>query len=390
MPLKVGRGACAPPFIVMDVITAANARAAALAPDAPGVIRMEVGQPGTGAPAGAAEAAIRALSAGMPLGYTEAFGLPSLRARIARHYAEHYGLDVPPARVAVTVGASGAFPLAFLAAFDPGDAVAMAAPFYPPYANILTALGMKPLLLPCDASTRFQPTVAMLERLDPRPAGLVLASPCNPAGTMLPPEEFIALARWCEAEGVRLISDEIYHGLSYGDLREETAAAHSGSAVVVNSFSKYWSMTGWRIGWLLLPPDLLRPVECLAQNLFISAPHVAQVAAEAAMDCAPELEANRARYRRNRDLLLRELPRAGLDRLSPADGAFYLWADIGHLTNDSVSFCSRMLAETGIAATPGVDFDRERGARFLRLSYCGPEADMADAPERLRRWLGKA
>jgi aspartate/methionine/tyrosine aminotransferase len=292
--------------------------------------------------------------------------------------------------VAVTVGASGAFPLAFLAAFDPGDAVAMAAPFYPPYANILTALGMRPLLLPCDASTRFQPTVAMLDELDPRPAGLVLASPCNPAGTMLPPGEFVAIARWCEAEGVRLVSDEIYHGLSYGDLREETAAAHSGSAVVVNSFSKYWSMTGWRVGWLLLPPDLVRPVECLAQNLFISAPHVAQVAAEAAMDCGPELEANRARYRRNRDLLLRELPRAGLDRLSPADGAFYLWADVGHLTNDSVAFCARMLAETGVAATPGVDFDRERGGRFLRLSYCGPEADMAEGAERLLRWLGKS
>ena len=389
MPLKVGRGAGAPPFLVMDVIAAANARAAALAPGEPGVIRMEVGQPGTGAPAGAAEAAARALRGGMPLGYTEAFGLPSLRARIARHYAERYGLEVPAARVAVTVGASGAFPLAFLAAFDPGDAVAMAAPFYPPYANILTALGMRPLLMPCDASTRFQPTVAMLEKLHPRPAGLVLASPCNPAGTMLPPDEFAAIARWCEAEGVRLVSDEIYHGLSYGELREETAAAHSGSAVVVNSFSKYWSMTGWRVGWLLLPPDLLRPVECLAQNLFISAPHVAQVAAEAAMDCAPELEANRARYRRNRDLLLRELPRAGLDRLSPADGAFYLWADVGHLTNDSVSFCARMLAETGVAATPGVDFDRDRGGRFLRLSYCGPEADMAEAADRLRGWFGR-
>ena len=387
MPLKTGRGAASPPFLVMDVIAAANARAATLAPGQPGVIRMEVGQPGTGAPAGAAEAAVRALGGGMPLGYTEAFGLPSLRARIARHYADRYGLPVPPARVAVTVGASGAFPLAFLAAFDPGDAVAMAAPFYPPYANILSSLGMKPLLLPCDAATRFQPTVAMLERLDPRPAGLVLASPCNPAGTMLPPDEFAAIARWCEAEGVRLVSDEIYHGLSYGDLREETAAAHSDSAVVVNSFSKYWSMTGWRIGWLLLPPDLLRPVECLAQNLFISAPHVAQVAAEAAMDCGPELEANRARYRRNRDLLLRELPRAGLDRLSPADGAFYLWADVGHLTNDSVAFCSRMLAETNVAATPGVDFDRERGRRFLRLSYCGPEADMAEGAERLRGWL---
>jgi len=387
MALKTGRGAEAPPFLVMDVIAAANARAASLPPGAPGVIRMEVGQPGTGAPRGAAEAAIRALQAGEPMGYTEAFGLRSLRERIARHYADRYGLAVPAARIAVTVGASGAFPLAFLAAFDPGDAVAMAAPFYPPYANILTALGMRPVLLPCDASTRFQPTVAMLERLDPRPEGLIIASPCNPAGTMLPPEDLAAIARWCEANGVRLISDEIYHGLTYGEVKEATAAAFSGSAVVVNSFSKYFSMTGWRIGWLLLPEDLLRPVECLAQNMFISAPHVSQVAAEAAFDCIPELEENRARYRRNRDLLLRELPGAGLDRLSPADGAFYLWADIGHLTNDSPEFCARMLAEAGIAATPGVDFDRDRGSRFLRLSYCAPEADVAEAAARLQAWL---
>ncbi|GGG27261.1 aminotransferase [Caldovatus sediminis] len=389
MPLKVGRGAEAPPFLVMDVIAAANARAAALPPGAPGVIRMEVGQPGTGAPRGAAEAAIRALRAGAPLGYTEAFGLRSLRERIARHYAERYGLAVPAARIAVTVGASGAFPLAFLAAFDPGDAVAMAAPFYPPYANILTALGMRPLLLPCDAATRFQPTVAMLERLDPRPAGVIVASPCNPAGTMLAPEELAAIARWCHAEGVRLISDEIYHGLVYGEVREASAAAFSGSAVVVNSFSKYFSMTGWRVGWMVLPEDLVRPVERLAQNLFISAPHVAQVAAEAAFDCIPELEENRARYRRNRDLLLRALPAAGLDRLSPADGAFYLWADVGHLTNDSPEFCARMLREADIAATPGVDFDRERGSRFVRFSYCGPEADMAEAAERLGRWLAR-
>ncbi len=387
MALKTGRGAEAPPFLVMDVIAAANARAASLPPGAPGVIRMEVGQPGTGAPRGAAEAAIRALQAGEPMGYTEAFGLRSLRERIARHYADRYGLAVPAARIAVTVGASGAFPLAFLAAFDPGDAVAMAAPFYPPYANILTALGMRPVLLPCDASTRFQPTVAMLERLDPRPEGLIIASPCNPAGTMLPPEDLAAIARWCEANGVRLISDEIYHGLTYGEVKEATAAAFSGSAVVVNSFSKYFSMTGWRIGWLLLPEDLLRPVECLAQNMFISAPHVSQVAAEAAFDCIPELEENRARYRRNRDLLLQELPGVGLDRLSPADGAFYLWADIGHLTNDSPEFCARMLAEAGIAATPGVDFDRDRGSRFLRLSYCAPEADVAEAAARLQAWL---
>src|SRR4051794_2567331 len=307
MALKTGRGAAAPPFLVMDVISAANAQAAALPPGAPGILRMEVGQPGTGAPRGAAEAAIRALQAGAPMGYTEALGLRSLRTRIAAHYAERYGATVARERGAVTVGASGAFPLAFLAAFDPGDRIAMATPFYPPYANILTALGMQPQLIPCGPETRWQPTVAMLEALDPPPAGLILASPCNPAGTMLPPAEFAAIAGWCERAGVRLISDEIYHGLSYGEVPETTAAAVSGSAIVVNSFSKYFSMTGWRIGWLVLPEDLVRPVECLAQNMFISAPHIAQAAAEAAFDCTEELEANIARYRRSRALLLQAL-----------------------------------------------------------------------------------
>lgn len=387
MALKTGRAANAPPFLVMDVISAANARAAALPPGAPGIIRMEVGQPGTGAPLGAREAAIRALQDAHPMGYTEAFGLRSLRARIARHYRDHYGAEVAEARIAVTVGASGAFPLAFLAAFDPGDRVAMAAPFYPPYANILTALGMQPVLLPCDASTRFQPTLAMLERMDPRPDGLIVASPCNPAGTMLAPEELREIARWCHANGVRLISDEIYHGLTWGTVAESTAAAFSDSAVVVNSFSKYWSMTGWRIGWLVLPEDLVRPVECLAQNMFISAPHVAQVAAEAAMDCTVELEANKAAYARSRAALLEGLPKAGFTSIAAADGAFYLWCDVGHLTNDSAAFCAEMLEHAGIAATTGLDFDRDRGSRFLRLSYCGVEADMAAAPGRLRAWL---
>jgi aspartate/methionine/tyrosine aminotransferase len=350
---------------------------------------MEVGQPSTGAPRGAAEAAIRALNTGAPLGYTEAFGLVSLRERIARHYLDHYGLVVPARRIAVTMGASGAFPLAFLAAFDPGDAIAMAAPFYPPYANILQALGMRPQLLECDGTTRFQPTVAMLEKLDPRPAGLIIASPCNPAGTMLAPDELAAIARWCHAEGVRLISDEIYHGLSWGTVAESSAAAFSESAVVVNSFSKYWSMTGWRIGWLLLPEDLIRPVECLAQNMFISAPHIAQVTAEAAMDCREELEGNKAAYARSRAALLAGLPKAGFDRIAAADGAFYLWCDVSALTNDSAAFSAAMLEGAGIAATTGLDFDRGRGGRFLRFSYCGHEADMAAAPERLARWLGR-
>ena len=385
MVLKIGRGANAPPFMVMDVISAANARQAALPPGAPHVIRMEVGQPGTGAPAGAVEAAHAALRSGHPLGYTEAFGLRSLRERIAAHIQSWYGVDVPVARIAVTVGASGAFPLAFLAAFDPGDRVAMAAPFYPPYVNILTALGIQPVIMEATEATRFQPSVAMLDALDPRPDGLIVASPCNPAGTMLHPHELAAIAAWCDAYGVRLISDEIYHGLTY-DSPIASAAAFSPHAVVVNSFSKYFSMTGWRVGWLVLPEDLVRPVECLAQNMFISAPYISQVVAEAAFDCQDELQANIARYRRSRAHLLRALPEAGFSRLSPAEGAFYLFADIADRSNDSVAFCARMLAEVGVAVTPGVDFDRTRGSRFLRFSYCGPEADMIAAAERLKLW----
>lgn len=383
--LKIGSGAASPPFMVMDVIAAANARQAALPPGAPHVIRMEVGQPSTGAPGGALEAARRALGGSDPMGYTEAFGRRSLRERLAVHYRDWYGLDLASDRVAVTLGASGAFPLAFLAAFDPGDRIAMASPFYPPYVNILTALGMQPVILEAGPETRFQPSVEMLERLDPLPDGLIVASPCNPAGTMLHPEELAAIARWCHANGVRLISDEIYHGLNY-DSPLATAAALSPSAIVVNSFSKYFSMTGWRIGWLVLPEDLIRPVECLAQNFFISAPHISQIAAEAAFACGDELRDNIARYRRSRDHLLAALPACGFSRLSPAEGAFYLYADISERSNDSMAFCARMLAETGIAATSGVDFDRTRGNRFIRFSYCGPEADMRQATERLRDW----
>ena len=385
MPLKVGRGAFAPPFMVMDVISAANARQAALPPGAPATIRMEVGQPATGAPAGAVEAAHAALRSGHPLGYTEALGRRSLRERIAAHYQDWYGLDLPADRVAVTLGASGAFPLAFLAAFDPGDRVAMVAPFYPPYVNIVVALGMVPVIMEAGPETRFQPNVAMLERLDPRPDGLIVASPCNPVGTMLHPAELAAIARWCDANGVRLISDEIYHGLHY-ESAIATAAALSPSAVVINSFSKYFSMTGWRVGWMVLPEDLVRPVECLAQNFFISAPYLSQVVAEASFGCQDELRANIAGYRRSRDFLLQALPQAGFDRLSPAEGAFYLFADISERSNDSMAFCARILAETGVAVTPGVDFDRNRGNRVLRFSYCGPEADMIEAAARLRAW----
>ena len=388
MALKVGRAAEVPPFIVMDVIAAANARAESLRPGEPRVIRMEVGQPSTGAPQGAVAAAIAALRSGQPLGYTEALGARPLRERIAALYAERYGVAIEPRRIAVTVGASGAFPLAFLAAFDRGDRVALASPFYPPYVNILTSLGLEPVILEAGPESRFQPTVEMLDRLDPPPAGLIVASPSNPAGTMLHRDELAQLAAWCARAGVRLISDEIYHGLTYGEAAT-SAAAVSESAIVINSFSKYWSMTGWRIGWMLLPEDLLRPVERLAQNLFISAPGISQVAALAAMDCGAELEQHRARYAANRTLLLEALPSAGIDRLAPAEGAFYLYADVGHLTNDSAAFCGRMLAEIGVAATPGVDFDRTRGSRTIRFSFCGATEDMVEAAERIRRWLGR-
>jgi aspartate/methionine/tyrosine aminotransferase len=385
MVLKVGRAAEAPPFLVMDVISAATAREAALRPGEAGVIHMEVGQPGTGAPKGAVAAAVAALQSGATLGYTEAFGRRSLRERLARHYRQWYGLELSAERIAVTTGASGALPLAFLAAFDPGDRVALATPFYPPYVNILTALGMRPLLLETGAESNFQPTVALLEALAEPPDGLIIASPSNPAGTMLAPEQLAAIARWCDSRGVRLISDEIYHGLHYGQ-KIATAAASSENAVVVNSFSKYFSMTGWRVGWMVLPEDLRRPVECLAQNMVICAPAISQVAAEAALDCEAELQANVARYRRSRALLLAGLPEAGFTRICPPEGAFYVYADIAERSNDSLGFCARMLAETKVAASPGVDFDRRRGHLFLRFSYGGSEADVAEALRRLAAW----
>ncbi len=382
--MKIGQGAHSPAFLVMDVVTAANAMQAALPPGAPRILHMEIGQPGTGAPQGAVAAAQAALHSRLSMGYTEALGLPSLRRRIARHSLDWYGVEIDPARIAITVGASGGFPLAFLAAFDAGDRVAMATPFYPPYVNILQSLGMIPVMLPTGPDTRFQPTIAMLEALDPRPDGLIVASPCNPAGTMLSPAELHAIAAWCHENGVRLISDEIYHGLTYGQAM--STAAVSPSAIVVSSFSKYFSMTGWRIGWMVLPEDLVRPVEGLAQNLFISAPHIAQIAAEAALECSAELEANIAVYRRSRAMLLEALPSCGFANLAPAEGAFYIWADVSDRTDDSQAFCRRLLRETGIAAAPGVDFDRVDGHHHVRFSYCGPTADIEDAIKRLRRW----
>ena len=348
------------------------------------ILHLEVGQPSTGAPAKVIEAAERALRSG-PLGYTDALGIPPLRERIARHYADRHGLAIDPAQVAVTVGASGAFLLAFLAAFDAGDRVALAAPGYPAYRHILTALDIEPVELVAGPGDRFQPSPRLLDQLDRPIDGLIIASPSNPTGTMLGDAELVALAAWCRTHGVRLISDEIYHGISYG-APAATIVSHAPEAIAINSFSKYFSMTGWRLGWMVVPPDLVRSVECLAQNLVISAPSLSQHAAVEAFECGEELEANVRRYAANRDLLLAELPKADFDRFAPADGAFYLYADVSHLTNDSLEFCRRMLHEVGVAATPGIDFDAGRGHHFVRFSFAGATEQMAAAAERLKAW----
>jgi aspartate/methionine/tyrosine aminotransferase len=371
-----------PPFIVMDVMLAAAAREA----QGHKVIHMEVGQPGTPAPRAAREAVRKALDRDT-LGYTLALGLPELRARIAQHYAERYGVAVSPDRVVVTTGSSAAFVLAFLALFDVGAKVGLPSPGYPCYRHILSALGQGTVLLTTDASARWMPTGAQVEAAvkSERIAGLVLASPANPTGTMLEPARLAEIAAACRRHRIWLVSDEIYHGLTYG-MPEETALAHSSDAVVINSFSKYFSMTGWRIGWLIVPEALVRPIERLAQNLYISPPTVAQVAALGAFEGRDELEANKRVYAQNRALLLEELPKAGLGNILPADGAFYLYADVGDLTDDSIAFSKEMLHETGIAATPGVDFDTERGKRYVRFSYAGATADMAEAARRLATW----
>ena len=370
-------------FIVMDVMRAAAAREAA----GHKVIHMEVGQPGTAAPKAARDAVKRALDSDA-LGYTLALGMPELRRRIAGLYRTWYGLDLDPARVVVTSGSSAAFVLGFLAAFDAGAKVGLPSPGYPCYRHVLSALGQKPVILETTAATRWMPTLEQIETAITRDrlAGVLIASPANPTGTMLEPARLAAIASSCQARGVWFISDEIYHGLSYG-LPDHTALQYSDDAIIINSFSKYFSMTGWRVGWMVLPERLVAPVERLAQNLYISPPAIAQVAAIGAFDGIDELEANKRVYRANRDVLLAGLPGCGLDTLVPADGAFYLYADISRFTTDSLIFARQMLEETGIAATPGLDFDEARGGRYLRFSYSGTTADMADAVARLRGWV---
>ncbi|GAA0246966.1 pyridoxal phosphate-dependent aminotransferase [Cryptosporangium japonicum] len=375
------------PFHVMDVWAAAADRARTHGD----LINLSAGQPSTPAPAPVRAAAAAALETEV-LGYTVALGIPELRAVIASHYGRVYGLDVTPDDVVVTTAGSGGFQLAFLAAFDVGDRVAMARPGYPCYRNILTALGCEVVELPCGPETRFQPTVAMLEELDEPVRGLVVASPANPTGTVLDAAELAALATYCRERGIWLISDEIYHGLSYlGSPATACAWETSREAIVVNSFSKYFSMTGWRLGWLLVPEALRRAVDRLTGNLTICPPALPQYAAVAAFtpESYAEADSHVERYARNRALLLDGLPTLGIDRLAPADGAFYVYADVGHLTDDSMRFTYELLGETGVAVAPGIDFDPVEGGRYLRISFAGATAGIEEALERLAPFIDK-
>ncbi|MBT3989016.1 MAG: pyridoxal phosphate-dependent aminotransferase [Rhodospirillaceae bacterium] len=381
MVLKIAERGVIPPFIVMDVMRAANERAAT----GKDVLHLEVGQPSTSAPKAVIEAAKKALDQDL-LGYTDALGVPPLRERLAAYYKDYYNVTIPVEQIIITTGSSGAFMLSFLAVFDHGDKVGLASPSYPAYRNILRALGVEVVDIPVGLETAFQPTAEILEKLDVDLDGLIIASPSNPTGSMLSAEALEGIVKWCDASGVRLISDEIYHGITY-EGKANTALSYGDNAIIVNSFSKYFSMTGWRLGWMIVPENLIRASECLAQNLFISPPTLSQLATISVFDCFDELDANVARYAENRALLLNELPKAGLDRLAPSDGAFYVYADVTRYTNDSQVFCKKVLAETGVAITPGIDFDTERGSQYVRFSFAGATEDMVEAANRLGEFL---
>ncbi len=348
------------------------------------VIHMEFGQPSTGAPA-AAIAAAHAVLDSDGMGYWES---PRLKERIAAHYAETQRLTIDPEQIILTCGASPAFVMALSCLFAPGDQVALARPGYVAYRNTLKALHMVPVELPCGPAERFQVTAAALAALEPAPAGLILASPANPTGTITPPEELAAIAAVCAARGIRIISDEIYHGLSY-TVPTESMLRHAPDALVVNSFSKYYSMAGWRLGWMVVPPALIDAARARMGNLFLTPPSLAQHAGLVAMDCHGELQGHLATYARNRELLLAALPAMGLGRIAPPDGAFYIYADISHLTDDSIALCTRLLAETGVATAPGLDFDPVEGGHFMRFSFAVSTDRVEKAIARLGPWFAR-
>jgi aspartate/methionine/tyrosine aminotransferase len=382
--MQVAQRSNVPPFHVMDLLAAAQRRQLSHGD----LVNFVAGQPSTGAPRAVRAEAKRLLDEEL-LGYTVATGVPGLREAVAAHHRRTSGIAVTLDDVVITTGSSGGFLLAFLAAFEPGDRVVMARPGYPCYRNVLTALGCEVVEIDCGPETRFQPTVEQLAAVPGPVAGLVIASPANPTGTMLLPDELDAIARWCEDSGVRLVSDEIYHGITYGGEAQRSAWHTSRTGVVFGSFSKYFSMTGWRLGWMLVPEDLRRPVDVLTGNFTICPPALSQYAAIAAFtpESYAELDGHVARYATNRSLLLEGLPQIGITGLAPADGAFYVYADIGHLTDDSHAWCLRLLDETGVATAPGIDFDTRRGHEFVRFSFAGGADEIIEGIDRLGRWL---
>ncbi len=371
-----------PPFHVMETMNAAAAHEAA----GHRVLHLEVGQPSTAAPSSALVAARNAL-AGDVLGYTGALGLPALRQRISGWYAERYGLQLDPARIAVTTGASGSCVLAFLALWDPGQRVGVIEPGYPCYRNDLRAFGVDPVPVPVDASTGFRPTVEHLEAAGPLD-GLILASPSNPTGVVLDQEHLDPILQWARDQSIHVVVDEIYHGLTYG-ADPPSALALDPSVVVINSFSKFFSMTGWRLGWIVAPESLMPAIERLAQNLTIAAPTLSQIAGVAAFDGVAECEANIDRYRRNRDSMVESLALAGLSEIAPAEGAFYIWVAITSTGFTASELCTRWLTELDLAVTPGIDFDPVRGEGFVRLSFAGSEADIDEAGRRIVNWMNQ-
>jgi aspartate/methionine/tyrosine aminotransferase len=370
------------PFMALDVLAGATRRER----DGQDIVHLEIGEPGAPPPRVVREAAVSALD-GRRVGYTEALGRPSLRARIARHYRDTHGVEVPPERIAVTTGSSGGFALAFLTLFDAGARVAVAAPGYPAYRNILEAFGIETVTIETSPANRFTVSAEMIEaeHLRKKLDGILLMSPANPTGAMMSREALRDVCGTCDRLGIAFISDEVYHGLTYSE-PAETALKFSSQAVIANSFSKYFCMTGWRIGWLVLPEHLIRPIERLQQSLSISVPFLSQIGAEVVFDAQDELEAVRAGYARNREILLNELPSMAFDFL-PADGAFYLYVDISRFSDDSLEFCAKLLDATGVGTTPGLDFDRRRGTSAVRLSFAGPECDIVEAMRRLKAWL---
>ena len=383
MALKVSQASEIPAFLAMQVMRRAKEMQAA----GNDLVHLEVGQPSNPQPAAVSKALQASLKHVASHGYSVGLGLPELRQRIGQHYQDWYQLPLDWQRIAVTPGSSLGFAIAFLSAFDKGDRIAIATPGYPAYFNLMLALGIKPQLLPARAAQNWMPDLESLVATDNIPDGLLLASPANPTGVVMRDDELEAVCRWCDKHGVRLIMDEIYHGLTFGK-RTKSALAYTNDAIIINSFSKYFCMTGWRLGWMVLPEDLVPTAEMLAQNIYISAATINQLGAIAAFDCYVELDAHIPRYEENRDLLYRGLPAEFLGNHAPSGGAFYLYADVSALTNDSIAFADRILTDTGVAMTPGVDFDAVDGRSHMRISYAGSTQDMKKAVQRLNDWLG--